>query len=80
MRILNVLAGKRPATLGWGWGLLSFPYSLDFPSLACLRGGQDSILEAVSLGILLGQIISNDDEVDQMIANIISAMKCQGLS
>lgn len=76
MRILNVLAGKRPATLGWGWGLLSFPYSLDFPSLACLRGGQDSILEAVSLG----QIISNDDEVDQMIANIISAMKCQGLS
>lgn len=69
-QILIVLADKRPATLGWGWGLLSFPYSLDFPSLSCLSGGQESILEVVSLGILLGQMISKDDKVDQMIPNL----------
>lgn len=70
MQILIVLADKRPATLGWGWGLLSFPYSLDFSSLSCLSGGQESILEVVSLGILLGQMISKEDKVDQMIPNL----------
>lgn len=77
MQIVTVLASKRPATLGWGWGLLSFPYSLDLPSLSCLRGGQESILEAVSLRILLGQIISKDDKADQMIANIFSELSAR---
>lgn len=59
-------------------GDLYLPIQPCFPFPSCLSGGQESVLEAVSLGILLCQIISND-EVDKMIDNIFSAIKGQGL-
>lgn len=63
------------------WGERPFlPMQPWFSLSILLQWWSESVLEAVSLEILLCQIISNDDEVDKMIVNIFSAIKCQGLS